>query len=171
MRPPPRAVLCFFLLPRPLPVLVLWLPNISTARTHKHTHTRVHARTDPDAVHSTRNEDKRLEFRVWHQTFSPPHVGQPLPPFCFHSFFSSLPHRSVLFLEPKQQQEKKKKKESGRKPLRLFFLSGNKNKLKWKKNSSFFFIFLFFQIQGTMSINIPICLSPLQGTVCEHRVT
>lgn len=113
------------------PSLVLWLPNISTV--HTQTHTYVHARTDPNAVHSTRNEDKRLEFRVWHQTcFSS--RWPATPSFSVSSFHSSLPHRSFLFLEPK--------KNPGRTHLPLFFLLGNKNKLNGK--TEVFFIIYFF---------------------------
>lgn len=132
------------------PSLVLRLPNISTVHTQTHTYARTR-------THWPR---RRPFYSEWGQApwisclapdFFPPYVGQPLF-FCTH-LNSSLPQVCFL-LEPKK---------IGKKTSPPFFLTGNKNKLNGKKkNSSFFFIFFFsffFQIQGTMSINIPICLS------------
>lgn len=141
-----RAQGCF--VTSPPPSLVLWLPNIS----HKHTRTYVQARTDPYAVHSTRNEDKRLEF--WHQTSS----RWPATA----SFFST--HRSLTGLFSSWNQKTKPG------PLPLFFLLGNKNKLNGK--TQVFFILFFFKFKAQcLSIFQSVCLSPLPGSVCEHRVT
>lgn len=170
MRPAQGCVTSRYLTP---PSLVLWLPNISTVHTQTHTHTRArtytHALTDPYAVHSTLNEDKRLEFRVWHRTsFS---SRWPATTFCFslssfHSFYSSLPHRSVLFLEPP--------KKPGRTPLPLFFLLGNKNKLNGK--TQVFLLLLFFFSNSRHNVyqysNLSVCLhSQVQcANIASHKL-
>lgn len=111
---------------------------------------RVHARTDLWRC-LLRMRTSALNFVFGTRLF--PHFGQPLPPHLY-PLFLSFTHRSVLVLEAKR-------KNSGRNPL-LFFLSGNKNKPNGK--NFFFFLFIsFFQIQGTMSINIPI-----RPSVCLH---
>lgn len=95
-----------------------------------------------------------------------PHIGHPrhlfLHPlfFCF-CFSSSLPHRSVLSFKPKTEKKKKNLEEE------LIFFPSKTNLMEKKKNNSSFFcffvlcvyIYIFvFQIQGTMSICIPIRL-------------
>lgn len=99
--------------------------------------------TSPNAVRSTRNENKRLEFRVWHQiefsSHRPPTPSVSASSFFCFCFSSSLPHRSVLSFKPKTE---KKKKKPGR---RTHFLP-LKNKLngKKKKTTQVFFVFLFY---------------------------
>lgn len=91
-----------------------------------------------------------------------PHIGHPLhlflhPVFLF-LFFLITPSQICSLLQTKNR---KKKKKPGRRTL-IFFPS--KTNLMEKKNSSFFFFFnvfiyiFVFQIQGTMSICIPIRL-------------
>lgn len=137
----------------------MWLPNIS----HKHTHTRTytHALTPtPSILRGMRTSALNFVFGTRLVFF--PSRWPATPSVSVSSFHSSLPHRSVLSFKPKT----KKKKEPNRnnleerfsRSLSLFFLSGNKNKLNGK-TQVFFYLFFFFQIQGTMSINIPICLS------------
>lgn len=134
-----------------------------------HTHRQTHALTpllfhsptltSPNAVRSTRNENKRLEFRVWHQiefsSHRPPTPSVSASCFLF-LFFLITPSQICSLLQTKNRKKKKTwKKNSHFLPL--------KNKLNGKKNSSFFFFYVFiyifvFQIQGTMSICIPIRL-------------
>lgn len=94
-----------------------------------------------------------------------PHIGHPRHLFLHPLFFVFVfPHHSLTDLFSPSNQKQKKKKKPGR---RTHFLP-LKNKLngKKKKNSSFFcffvlcvYIYIFvFQIQGTMSICIPIRL-------------
>lgn len=63
-----------------------------------HTNTRAHMH--PYAVHSTQNENKRLEFCVWHQTFFLTLASHSS--FSVSFFHSSLPHRSVFFITKKK---------------------------------------------------------------------
>lgn len=127
---------------------------LNCAHTNTHTYVRAHARTDPDAVHSTRNEDKRLEFHVWHQTSS---SCWPATPSYFCVIFSL-----ILLLIPSHclfsswNQRKQKQLEN----LSLFSSAQEtKTNLMVKLKFFLFFFKSFFQIQGTMSINIPIYLS------------
>lgn len=131
--------------------------------------------TSPNAVRSTRNENKRLEFRVWHQIEFSSH-RPPTPSVSASSFFV-FPHHSLtdLFSPSNQKQKKKKKKKkTGR---RTHFLP-LKNKLNGKKKPQVFFCFFF------MCLYIYICFSnsrhnvylysnpsSLPGSVCEHGVT
>lgn len=131
---PPRAALRF--VTSPLPVSFCGC-QISQLCTHKHTHMRVHARTDPDAVHSTRNEDKRLEFPVWHQTLSS--RWPATPSFSGSSFHSSLSLRSVLFLEPKTKCLKTLEEN-----LPLFSSSWETKTNLMEKLMFFYFFLLFF---------------------------
>lgn len=121
--------------------------------------------TSPNAVRSTRNENKRLEFRVWHQiefsSHRPPTPSVSASSFFCFCFSSSLPHRSVLSFKPKTEKKKKNLEEE------LIFFPSKTNLMEKKKNNSSFFcffvlcvyIYIFvFQIQGTMSICIPIRL-------------
>lgn len=145
------------------PSLVLWLPNISTV--HTQTHTYVHARTDPNAVHSTRNEDKRLEFRVWHQTcFSS--RWPATPSFSVSSFHSSLPHRSFLFLEPK-------KKKTLEEHISLFFSSWETKTNLMEKLKFFLLYIFFFKFKAQcLSIFQSVCLrSQVQcANIASHKL-
>lgn len=159
---PPRATLRFCHI---TPSQFCFVVAKYLTQTHTYARTHIHARTDPNAVHSTRNEDKRLEFRVWHQTcFSS--RWPATPSVSVSSFHSSLPHRSVLSFKPKTKKENGNNLEER---LCLFlslsrFSSSQETKTNlMEKLKFFFYLFFFFQIQGTMSINIPICLS-----VCLH---
>lgn len=98
--------------------------------------------TSPNAVRSTRNENKRLEFRVWHQIEFSSH-RPPTPSVSASSFFVFVfPHHSLTDLFSPSNQKQKKKKKPGR---RTHFLP-LKNKLngKKKKTTQVFFVFLFY---------------------------
>lgn len=118
--------------------------------------------TSPNAVRSTRNENKRLEFRVWHQIEFSSH-RPPTPSVSASCFFVFVfPHHSLTDLfSPSNQKQKEKKKKTWKKNSHFLPL---KNKLNGKKKLKFFFFFyvfiyiFVFQIQGTMSICIPIRL-------------
>lgn len=97
--------------------------------------------TSPNAVRSTRNENKRLEFRVWHQIEFSSH-RPPTPSVSASSFFcfsSSLPHRSVLSFKPKTEKKKKKNLEE-----ELIFFPSKTNLMEKKKKTQVFFVFLFY---------------------------
>lgn len=133
--------------------------------------------TSPNAVRSTRNENKRLEFRVWHQiefsSHRPPTPSVSASSFFCFCFSSSLPHRSVLSFKPKTEKKKKNLEEE------LIFFPSKTNLMEKKKKNSSFFCFLFY-----VFIYIYICFSnsrhnvylysnpsSLPGSVCEHGVT
>lgn len=142
-------------------------------QTHTYVRPHIHARTDPNAVHSTRNEDKRLEFRVWHQT-------------CFSSRWPATPSGFCILLSlitPSQVcsllQTKNKKTETTWKnaplsfALSFFFLSGNKNKLNGK-TQVFFYLFFFSNSRHNVYqySNLSVCLhSQVQcANVASHKL-
>lgn len=100
--------------------------------------------TSPNAVRSTRNENKRLEFRVWHQiefsSHRPPTPSVSASSFFCFCFSSSLPHRSVLSFKPKTEKKKKKNLEEEL----IFFPSKTNLMEKKKKTTQVFFVFLFY---------------------------
>lgn len=116
--------------------------------------------TSPNAVRSTRNENKRLEFRVWHQIEFSSH-RPPTPSVSASSFFAFVfPHHSLTDLfSPSNQKQKKKKKKTWKNSF-----SPLKNKLNGKKKTTFFlfffcvfiYIYLFFKFKAQ-------CLSVFQS--------
>lgn len=98
--------------------------------------------TSPNAVRSTRNENKRLEFRVWHQiefsSHRPPTPSVSASSFFCFCFSSSLPHRSVLSFKPKTEKKKKNLEEE------LIFFPSKTNLMEKKKKTQVFFVFLFY---------------------------
>lgn len=132
--------------------------------------------TSPNAVRSTRNENKRLEFRVWHQIEFSSH-RPPTPSVSASSFFVFVfPHHSLtdLFSPSNQKQKKKKNLEE-----ELIFFPSKTNLMEKKKKQLKFFLFFCF-----MCLYIYICFSnsrhnvylysnpsSLPGSVCEHGVT
>lgn len=141
--------------------------QMSQLFTHRQTHALTpllfHSPTltSPNAVRSTRNENKRLEFRVWHQIEFSSH-RPPTPSVSASCFFVFVfPHHSLTDLFSPSNQKQKEKKNPGRRTL-IFFPSKT-NLMEKKKLKFFFFFYVFiyifvFQIQGTMSICIPIRL-------------
>lgn len=120
----PRSGLCYVFVTSPHLVL---FHGCRTSQLCTQTHVRHHhARTDPDAVYSTRNEDKRLEFLC-------------LAPLCFLAMLAS--HLSLSLITPSQvcSPLEPKKGKPRRTPLLLFFLSGNKNKLNGKTQVYYLF--------------------------------
>lgn len=99
--------------------------------------------TSPNAVRSTRNENKRLEFRVWHQIEFSSH-RPPTPSVSASSFFVFVfPHHSLTDLfSPSNQKQKKKKKKNLEEEL-IFFPSKT-NLMEKKKKTQVFFVFLFY---------------------------
>lgn len=140
--------------------------------THQHTHIRAHTHAlTPTLSILLGMRTSALNFVFGTRLF--PRVGQPLPSFLY-SLFTHFARHSLTGLFSSWNQRKTK---TTGKPFPLFFRSGNKNKLNGK-NSRFFFSFSFFSNSrhnvyqySNLSVRLSVCLSPLPGTVCEHRVT
>lgn len=154
--------------------------QMSQLFTHRQTHALTpllfHSPTltSPNAVRSTRNENKRLEFRVWHQIEFSSH-RPPTPSVSASCFFVFVfPHHSLTDLfSPSNQKQKEKKKKTWKKNSHFLPL---KNKLNGKKKLKFFFFFLCVYIYICFSNsrhNVYLYSNPssLPGSVCEHGVT
>lgn len=99
--------------------------------------------TSPNAVRSTRNENKRLEFRVWHQiefsSHRPPTPSVSASSFFLFLFFLITPSQICSLLQTKNRKKKKNLEEE-----LIFFPSKTNLMEKKKKTTQVFFVFLFY---------------------------
>lgn len=151
---PPRATFCHI---TPSPVLFCGC-QISHTNTHIRAHTRTHW------------PQRRPFYAEWGQA---PWISCLAPDLFFLTLASHslrfcillsliTPSQVCSLLQTKNQNKKTQQKQPGRTTLLSLslFSSSQETKTNLMEKLKFFFIcFFFFQIQGTMSINIPICLS------------
>lgn len=157
-----RPGLRFVLLPYPSQFSFVVAKYLNCA--HTNTHIRAHA-------HTRTRWPPTLSILLWRQApwisclapdfFYLTLASHSLYPCILFSFYLSLP---VLSLEPKQTLEEH---------VSLFSSSQEtKTNLMEKLKFFFYFFFVFFKFKAQcLSIFQSVCLSPLPGSVCEHRVT
>lgn len=136
-----RPGLRWVLLPHPSQFSFVVAKYLNCAHTNKHIRAFAHVLT-PTRLLGMRTSAMNSVFGT--RLF--PHVGQPLPPHLNPLFTHFNYFLTGMFSSCNQKKNQP------------FFPSSQETKTNLMEKQFFLFI-SFFQIQGTMSINIPICLS------------